>query len=223
MALEDRVRTPRQRSYQAYGVAVAVALAVLFVVLGGDDDPPADTKRPAPTGDRVIAATPRVEVFQRRDLDDVLVLGAPYGVEDRGVLVTIDLATGDVTSQVTDGELWPAGFKDPTTDPGHPDAEAASRSPDGQHLAVFNRSTTNRQTGVSIYTEGSNARELHRLQSVVEVVSGRLVWSADSDAVYLVAASVDGSADRVIGIPVGRSPQTVVQLDELGFQWLAVE
>lgn len=191
---------------------------VIGLAAGCTDDPEATTAAPSTTA--AIASAPRVVVHQRSGLDDVLVLGAPFGVEDRGNLVTIDLADGTVASQVHGGELWPAGFKEPTTDPDHPGAEAAVRSPDGTRVAVFTRTTGTRKTGVTVIT---GARErFHHLQSVGDVVGDRLVWSPDSDAVYLIAANGDGSADRVIGIPVVGSPQTVVRLDERGFTWLAV-
>ena len=163
----------------------------------------------------------RVDVFGRGRLGpDVLLLGAPFGVEDRGVLLTIDLATGAVQRAVTDGSAWPPGFKEPTTDPDHPDAEAASRSPDGQHVAVFTRSDDTRRTGITIIT--GDSERFHHLQSVATVVGGRLAWTPRSDAVYLLAASADGEADRVIGVPVGGRPYTVARLDERGFTWLAV-
>lgn len=193
--------------------------AVVALAIGCSDDAP--EAGPASTTTAVVASEPRVVVHQRPGLDDVLVLGAPFGVEDRGSLVTIDLATSDVSHEVHDGELWPAGFKDPTTDPEHPTAEAAARSPDGMLVAVFTRSTDTRRTGVTIISGDTD--RFHHLQSVGNVVGGRLVWSPASDAVYLIAASADGSGDRVIGIPVVGSPQTVVRLDERGFTWLAVE
>ena len=70
--------------------------------------PPSTTTTTAP----VVESAPRVDVFRPETLgDDVLVLGAPFGVEDRGVLLTIELATGDVHREVTDGSGWPPGFK----------------------------------------------------------------------------------------------------------------
>ena len=199
-----------------------LAAAAIALAAGCTDEAPAP---PSTTTTTTAPAEPeaRVDVFAPEALGpDVLVLGAPFGVDDRGVLLTIDLATRDVRREVTDGSGWPPGFKEPTTDPAHPDAEAASRSPDGRHVAVFTRSTTTRLTGVRIYTDGSEEAPLHRLQSVAAVVGGRLVWTPRSDAVYLLAASVDDEADRVIGIPLGGRPYTVARLDERGFTWLAV-
>jgi hypothetical protein len=193
---------------------VALAVGLLIGCSGDEVSAPATT-----TTVPEVVTDARVVVHQRPELDDVLLLGAPFGVEDRGVLVTVDLSTGEVTRAVHGGELWPPGFKEPTTDPDRPDAEAASRSPDGRHLAAFTRATGTRLTGVTI--SGDDGDRFHHLQSVDVVVGGRLVWSPDSDAVYLLA-SADGSADRVIGIPLVGSPQTVVRLDERGFTWLAV-
>ena len=193
-----------------------LATLVAALAVGCSDDPPEPAT--APNVAVEIDSAPRVVVHQRAGLDDVLLLGAPYGVEDRGVLLTIDLATGEVVKRVHAGELWRPGMKDPTTDPDHPGAEAAARSPDGKHVAVFSRSSDTRETGLTIIT-GDDERFVH-LQSVAAVVGGRLAWSRSSDAVYLIAASGSGSADRVIGVPLTGSAQTVVRLDERGFTWL---
>lgn len=193
-------------------------LSLAAACTGGTAVPPASTSTSTAV---TLPANSRVEVFGPEGLDDdVLLLGAPFGVEDRGVLLTIELATRDVRRDVTDGSAWPPGFKEPTTEPEHPDAEAAARSPDGRHVAVFTRSDDTRKTGLTMIT-GATER-FHHLQSVGAVVGGRLAWSPHSDAVYLLAATVDGEADRVIGIPVGGRPYTVVRLQERGFTWLAV-
>jgi hypothetical protein len=191
-----------------------------IVALAGGCTGDAPTPTPVPTAVAETASDPRVVVHPRAGLDDVLLLGAPYGVEDRGILLTIDLASGEVVKRIHAGELWRPGMKEPTLDPEHPDAESAARSPDGEHVAVFTRSTDTRKTGITIVT--GDRERFHHLQSVGAVVGGRLVWSPSSDAVYLIAASADGSADRVIGVPLGGSPQTVVRIDERGFQWLLV-
>lgn len=200
--------------------AVLVA-AIAALLIGCSDDGRETAVTPVPTVASVIGGEPRVAVQPpRAGLDHVLLLGAPYGVEDRGVLLTVELTTGAVTQRVHGGELWPPGFKEPTVDRDHPVAEAASRSPDGLHVAVFARAADTRKTGVTIIS-GDETR-FHHLQSVGSLVGGRLAWSPASDAVYLLAATAEGSADRVIGIPLVGSPQTVVRLDERGYTWLAV-
>jgi hypothetical protein len=217
-------RPVRRRVPRRFLALVAVAVAVVAVVLstGGDRGDNGSDEAPDRTGDALVQARARVEVFQHRGLDDVLLIGAPFGVGQRGELVTIDLAAGTVVTRVQDGSLSPPGFDQPTALPEHPDAESAARSPDGQHIAVFTRPVVGGQTGISIFTEGSLARRFFRLTSVETVVGGRMVWSADSEAVYFLASSVGGAADRIIGVPADGSPQTVVRIDELGYTAIAV-
>jgi hypothetical protein len=220
VALVEPSRPVRRRVPRRYLALAAAIVAVLAVVLSTGGDDPVD-EPPDRTEDALVQAKARVEVFPHRGLDDVLQIGAPFGVGERGELVTIDLGAGTVVTQVHDGSLWPPGFDQPTALTEYPDAESAARSPDGQHVAVFTRPAVGGPTGISLFDEGSLARRFFKLTSVETVVGGRLVWSADSEAVYFLASSVGGAADRIIGVPADGSPQTVVRIDELGYTAIA--
>jgi hypothetical protein len=221
-----------RRALAALGVVVVVwATAVLW--------PRADDEvAVVPPPERTVDTEAGLVVFPAGDLDEVVVLGLPYGARAEGELASIDLATGEVRHEVRDGERWPDVFsREPSGDtdlraieaeiPGPPPGvvEAGARSPDGRHLAVFARRERDRGTGVSVYTEGRMARRFHRLQSVGGLIGQQLVWSPDSDAVYLMVddRASGASANRVVAIPVDGSARTVVRIDGLGWRWLAVQ
>jgi hypothetical protein len=220
VALVEPSRPVRRRVPRRYLALAAAIVAVLAVVLSTGGDDPAD-EPPDRTGDALVQAKARVEVFPHRGLDDVLQIGAPFGVGERGELVTIDLAAGTVVTQVHDGSLWPPGFDEPTALAEYPEAETAARSPDGRNVAVFTRAGLGGPAGISLFIDGSIARRFFKLTSVERVVGGRLVWSADSQAVYFLASSNGNDANRIIGIAADGSPQTVARIDELGYTSIA--
>lgn len=202
-------------------LVAAIVLAAAVLLLADDDEPTTGTSTRTTVADRVetVESLDPVQLFAPRGVDDVLVVTQPLGGTG-GTVVTIDIGTGSFAERIVTGDDWPAELTAPTSDDAYPEAEAAARSPDGTRIAVFTRAGDDSVTGISIYVEGRPARQFHRLQSVGDLVSRRIVWSPESDAVYFLAAAEDGSADRVIGIPVGGSPQTVVTFRERGFYGL---
>lgn len=103
-------------------------------------------------------------------------------------------------------------------------AEVAAFSPDGRHLAVFTGPPGTRTAGINLFLDGATTPRFHRLQSIEAPSFGQLAWSADGEALYLLAhprPGGDGSM-RVIGIPIDGAPETVATIDDPGWSWLAV-
>lgn len=104
-------------------------------------------------------------------------------------------------------------------------ADVAAFSPDGAYLAVWTGRPQSRSAGVRIIDVHARREvQFNRLQSVEHIVGTHpLVWSPDSDAVYLlVNDGGDGSADRLIGIARGGPAQTIATIHATGWYWLAV-
>jgi hypothetical protein len=205
------------------GLVVAVGGTAAFLLGTSSDD--AEPTRPSARGPveevETVASVDAVELVGAPRFDDVLVVTQPLA-DQGGIVVTIDLAAGTIDRRAVPKDDWPADLIAETTEPDFPDADAAVRSPDGTAVAVFTRSSNTRSTGLAMYTESTRVRDFHRMQSVGDVVSGRLVWSPDGDAVYFLAADEDGSADRIIGVAVGGSPQTVATFGQRGFYGIGV-
>jgi hypothetical protein len=201
------------------GLVVAVGATAAFLFGTRSDEPPTST-RPSAQGPveeiETVASIEPLELVGTPRFDDVVLVTQPLA-DQGGIIVTVDLAAGSIERRVVPKDEWPADLTAETGDADFPDAEAAVRSPDGTAIAVFTRSDSTRGTGVAMYTEATRVRQFHRLQSVGDVVSGRMVWSPDGDAVYFLAADEEGSADRIIGIPVDGSPQTVATFGQRGF------
>lgn len=203
-------------------VGAVVATAAVLLATRSDDTPTARDAAGRPV-DRVetVESIEAVELVGPRRFDDVLVVAQPLA-DQGGILVTIDLAAGTSERQVVPKDAWPDDLTTETADDDYPEADAAARSPDGTGIAVFTRSSNTRGTGLAIYTASTRVRQFHRLQSVGDVVSARLVWAPDGQAVYFLAAAEDGSADRIIGVPVNGGPQTIATFGQRGFYGIGV-
>jgi hypothetical protein len=128
-------------------------------------------------------------------LDDTLLVGQP--IADGTMVFTVALPDGIVDRRLVEG------------DGGLAAGALEVASPDGLHVAAFE------ERSVRIDERSFPMRGVGR-------VVGGLVWSPDSEAVYFLAAVEEGSADRIIGIAVGGSPQTVATFNQRGFYGLAV-
>jgi hypothetical protein len=209
------------------GLVGAVVLTIAVLLATGSDERPTST-RPSARGPveeiETVASIDPVALYSPRLLDDVLVVAQPLA-DQGGVLVTIDVAAGTFERRVVPAADWPSDITEPTevAEPGLPESEAGATSPDGTAIAMFTRTSGTRGTGLAIYTASTRVRQFHRLQSVGDLVSGRIVWAPDGGAVYFLAAAEDGSADRIIGVPVNGSPQTVASFRQRGFYGIAVQ
>lgn len=120
----------------------------------------------------------------------------------------VDLATGErraIDHHEPGDEVWSASF-----------------SPDGRYLALV---TDRGLRGAGIEIRAAGYGELLTFNRIdgASVVWERVVWSGESDAVYFLASGTSSSADRVLGIRLGGTPQTVAVLDDPGWYWLAVD
>ena len=155
-----------------------------------------DAASPAPTTTVPPAPRQAIEITaDHRGLDDTLLVGQPVGGQT--VLYTLDLPFGIADRRVVDGDggLVVSGLD--------------ATSPDGRHAASF--------ADAALHLDERS----FPMKGVGHVVGG-LAWSPDSEAVYFLAGSGDGSADRIIGLAVGGSPQTVATFHQRGFYGLAV-
>lgn len=140
----------------------------------------------------------------RRVYDNRAVMAAAGDHAYLGDGLELELSTGDVTFL--------------SVAPGS--SEAAAFSPDGRHLAIFTWSPNTAREVVNIYSDAASEPRVYDLTS--DIRSGQLVWSSDSQSLYLLTTSrEDGSADRIIGIPLGGAATTIATIDQRGWTWLA--
>ena len=71
-----------------------------------------------------------------------------------------------------------------------------------------------------MYTDDGSEPRVYDLTDNIR--TSRLAWSADSRSLYLLASSRDdGSAERIIGIPLDGSAETIATINQPGWRWLA--
>jgi hypothetical protein len=99
--------------------------------------------------------------------------------------------------------------------------EAASFSPDGRHVAVVTGPPGTRRAGVTVLDAGTGAITALARSEGSSILAATIAWASDGRAVYFLVAAAHASADRVIGVPVDGSAQTVAVLDDAGWYWLA--
>ena len=98
--------------------------------------------------------------------------------------------------------------------------ETAAFSPDGRHLAVFTWTPIRGRELVNVFTNHGSEPRVYDLTDNIR--TSRLAWSADSRSLYLIASSRDdGSAERIIGVPLDGSAETIATINQLGWRWLA--
>ena len=124
-------------------------------------------------------------------------------------LELLDLSTGE--SAILD-----------THDRARYEPTSAVFSPNGSLVAILTGPPGTRTAGVEVHdvVDGTLV-QFNRIQAGT-VVWNSIVWSPESDAIYLLSSNTSGAADRVLGIPLGGSAQTVAVLDQQGWYWLAV-
>ena len=123
-------------------------------------------------------------------------------------LELLDLSTGEsavITDHSTGGRPVSAVF-----------------SPDGRFVAILDQQESMPVAIIEVRVVADGTLVQRNEITSGTVVWNSLVWSPQSDALYVLTSRTVGSADRVVGIPLGGLAQTVAHLDDEGWYWLAV-